>query len=216
MALYVDSPWVEEVEQAVGWGVIEGVTTNPALLANVETPNNKTLLGLSRALQRKGLVFYQPTADTNEARLQQIHAMNREVGMGLLGVKLPCNPAHLKLAKSLLESNYTVGMTAVFSPGQVALACAAGAQYVLPYVNRSTRLLGDGPELIRQMRTVIDSMGSQTQIIAASIKSPEEAYDTLAAGAHHLTLPFNVLKEMAQHPLTEQAIEDFAKAAKKE
>jgi transaldolase len=109
---------------------------------------------------------------------------------------------------------YIVGITAIFSTPQVYLACQAGAQYILPYVNRSTRLLGDGISLVQQMRAVINVERSNTQIIAASIKTPEEAISTLLAGAHHLTLPIRLIESMGDHPLSDKAIEDFRLAAK--
>ncbi len=89
-------------------------------------------------------------------------------------------------------------------------AIQAGARYVLPYVNRSTRLLGDGLELTARMRAVIEASQAPTEIIAASIKSPEEAVDTVLCGAHHLTLPWPLIRAMGQHPLSDQAIEQFA------
>ena len=104
-----------------------------------------------------------------------------------------------------------VGITAIFSPAQVFLACEAGASYVLPYVNRSTRLLGDGFGLVEAMRAVIDSGSYPVEIIAASVKSPEEAVQTLLAGAHHLTLPLAVIQAMGQHPLSDETIAAFAR-----
>lgn len=127
-----------------------------------------------------------------------------------IGFKIPCTLENLKLGAKLTREHYTVGMTAIFSAAQVYLACEAGARYVLPYVNRSTRLLGDGLALIRQMRAVIDACGAAVEIIAASIKSPEEAVATLLAGAHHLTLPPDVIAAMGHHPLSERTIIEFA------
>lgn len=212
MALYLDSPWEEEAAQAFQWGLVEGITTNPALLAQTPTSNEETLKGL-RAVS-KGRIFYQPPALSLEERKLEALQAAQWLPKEHLGYKLPCTMENLALAKELVQQGHIVGMTAVFSPAQVMLACSTGAQFVLPYVNRSTRLLGDGIELVHAMRTAIDALESPTEIIAASIKSPEEAYETLAAGAHHLTLPFSVLQEMAEHPLTQQAIRDFAKAAK--
>lgn len=100
-------------------------------------------------------------------------------------------------------------ITAIFSPQQAYLACQAGAQYILPYVNRSMRLLGDGIALVWQMRAVIDAQNSGTQIIAASIKTPDEAISTVLAGADHLTLPLNLIASMAEHPFSIKTIEEF-------
>jgi transaldolase len=99
-------------------------------------------------------------------------------------------------------------VTTIFSPAQAYLAREAGARYLIPYMNRSTRLMGDGADLIASMAQVVD--GGTTAILAASIKSSVEAIAALNAGAHHLTLPLQVIKEMAYHPLSEQAIEQFS------
>jgi transaldolase len=96
----------------------------------------------------------------------------------------------------------------------VFLAHVAGARYVVPYVNRSTRLLGDGPGLVRSMRAVIDACGGTVEILAASVKTPGEAIDALLAGAHSLTLPLEVIEQLGQHALSEQAIAEFAEAAR--
>jgi transaldolase len=90
----------------------------------------------------------------------------------------------------------------------------AGADLVFPYVNRSTRLMGDGLGLIRQMRAVADAEGSGLEIAAASIKTPEEAVETILAGAHHLTLPLAVIQAMGEHPLSQQTIAEFNAAGK--
>jgi len=93
----------------------------------------------------------------------------------------------------------------------VYLACQAGVKYILPYVNRSTRLLGDGIELVSQMRAVIDACGSSVEVLAASVKTAQEAVATTLAGAHHLTLPLQVIQAMGDHELSEQAIAEFAR-----
>lgn len=128
---------------------------------------------------------------------------------GRIGLKIPCTYDNLSLAAELVGMGYIVGITAIFSLPQTYLACQAGAQYILPYVNRSTRLLGDGIGLVQQMRAVIDAGNSPTQIIAASIKTPDEAIATLIAGAHHLTIPISLIESMGDHPLSHKTIEEF-------
>jgi transaldolase len=158
-----------------------------------------------------GIVFYQLTAGNISDRKTEAIQM-AGIRPGRIGLKIPCTYENLSLSAHLVALGYIVGITAIFSPQQVYLACQAGAQYVLPYVNRSTRLLGDGIGLVRQMRAVIDIDNSKTQIIAASIKSPEEAISTLTAGAHHLTLPLSLIEAMGDHPLSLQTIEEFKRS----
>jgi transaldolase len=126
-------------------------------------------------------------------------------------LKIPSTPENFPLAKRFAATGHTVGMTAIFSSGQTLLACEAGVKYLFPYVNRSTRLLGDGLGLVRSMRTVIDSLHSPLHILAASIKSTEEAVDTIIAGAHGLTVPLEVITALGAHHLSEQTIAEFAR-----
>lgn len=98
-------------------------------------------------------------------------------------------------------------MTAIYSAAQAAVAMESGAKYAIAYVNRATRLLGDGIELVKQMNDILT--GSPTKILAASIKSPQEAAATLQAGAHHLTLPLEILRAITTHELSEQTVIEF-------
>jgi transaldolase len=158
-----------------------------------------------------GTGYYQLTAPTvaeREAEARRMVALRPHN----IGLKIPCTGENLALASRLTDEGFTVGVTAIFHPAQVYLALQAGARCVLPYVNRSTLLLGDGPGLVRQMRAVIDAADWSMDIIAASVKDPDEAVATLLAGAHGLTLPLAVIQAMANHPLSDAAIAEFARA----
>jgi transaldolase len=126
-----------------------------------------------------------------------------------VGLKIPCTSENLVMAARLKNEGYLIGITAVFSTAQAYLAIQAGADYILPYVNRSTRLQGDGLALVHEIRSVIDASGTNMEIIAASIKTPAEAVDAHLAGAHHLTLPLSLIESMGNHQLSDLAIEEF-------
>jgi transaldolase len=207
MGLFLDSASVEEARQASGLGLIEGITTNPILLAQVEGRPEDIIINLCNAFH--GLVFYQLTAPTVEERHNEARHM-ASLRAGQIGLKIPCTLENLALANRLVQNKYIVGITAIFSPAQVYLACQAGVKYILPYVNRSTRLLGDGIELVSQMRAVIDACGSSVEVLAASVKTAQEAVATTLAGADHITLPLQVIQAMGDHELSEQAITEFA------
>lgn len=210
MTLYLDSAMVEHARQAFALGFVGGITTNPTLMARTGRAAHEVLPELCDICP--GLVFYQLTASTVSEREQEAQRMVA-LRPQQIGLKIPCTLDNLALAARLARQGYTVGITAIFSPAQVYLACEAGARYVLPYVNRSTRLLGDGLALVRQMRAVIDAARAPLEIIAASVKSADEAVATLLAGAHHLTLPLDVIQAMAIHPLSVQAIREFGGTA---
>ena len=211
MSLYLDSARVEDARRAFSTGLVKGITTNPSLIAQTRRPATDVIAELCDL--STGIVFHQLTEGDIAGRRTEAMKM-AGIQPGRVGLKIPCTYENLSLASELVSLGYIVGITAIFSTPQVYLACQAGAHYILPYVNRSTRLLGDGIGLVRQMRAVIDAERSNTEIIAASIKTPEEAISTLLAGAHHLTLPLRIIETMGDHPLSDQTIEEFGLAVK--
>jgi len=210
MTLYLDSALAEDARRAAALGFVRGATTNPHLIAAAGVPATEAVAALCDILP--GTVFHQLAGADPAARAVEALAM-LALRPGRVGLKIPCTLDGLALAAELSAEGHVVGITAVFDAAQVALACEAGAHYVLPYVNRSTRLMGDGPGMVRRMRAVADALDAPLQIIAASVKTPHEAVATLLAGAHHLTLPLAVIEAMARHPLSAAAIEDFRSAA---
>jgi transaldolase len=206
MSLYLDSAYPQEARRAFAAGLVSGITTNPTLIAQTRHPAMEVITQLCDL--STGIVFHQLAEESTASRKKEAERM-AGIRPGRVGLKIPCTYENLALAAYLVRAGYIVGITAIFSTAQVYLVCQAGAQYILPYVNRSTRLLGDGVGLVRGMRAVIDAEGASTQIIAASIKNPDEAVSTLLAGAHHLTLPLKLIESMGNHPLSDKAIEDF-------
>lgn len=209
MTLYLDSASIEDARKAFALGFVGGITTNPATIAKTGKTSESVIAELCGIAQ--GTVFYQLQAADLEARFLEAEEM-LAIAPGRVGLKIPCTVENLRLAAEFVARGGTVGITAIFSPAQAYLACQAGARYILPYVNRSTRLLGDGVALVAEMRRVVDACACGTEIIAASIKSAEEAVATILAGAHHLTLPLPIIEGMGRHELSDQAIEDFAQS----
>lgn len=187
-----------------------GITTNPALMAATGRAPADVIAELCDV--HPGTVSYQPVAGDvgqREAEVRRIAGLRP----GRVGIKLPSEPDNFQLAARLVAEGFEVGMTAIFSPAQAFVACEAGAPFVVPYLNRSFRLLGDGPGLVRNMRVVIDACGSSTRILAASIKSPADAVEAIVAGAHAITIPLALIQELGRHELSERAIAEFAQAA---
>jgi transaldolase len=209
MALFLDSAFAEDARRAFATGLVKGITTNPNLVAKTHQLATEVIPQLCDL--STGIVFHQLTAENLAARRDEAIKM-AGLRPGRVGLKIPCTYENLLLAAEVVKSGYMVALTAIFSLSQVYLACQAGAQFVIPYVNRSTRLLGDGIELVRQMRSVIDADGAHTQILAASIKSADEAITALLAGAHHLSLPLALIESMGEHDLSYKAIEGFKAA----
>jgi len=203
MAIFIDSAIYDEVLEALSTGWIDGVTTNPLLLAMAPEPPATVLKSL--ASLNPGVVFYQLMSTAQEemlAEAQQAHALLDEE----LVLKLAPTWEGLSFA-ARYSSEFSCCVTAVFNPAQALAARQAGAQYVAVYVNRATQLGVDGIELVQEIAQILE--GSRTEILAASIKTPEQASRAFRAGASHLTLPLAVLKSLIADPLTDETMRDF-------
>jgi transaldolase len=208
MAFYLDSTDIGEAETARDLGWVRGITTNPLLLARSELPPETTLQRLAAATA--GEVFYQLLAADLAGML-----VEAEKAITILGeqtvLKIPATLSGFQ-ALARLSGQVACAVTAIYSPAQAAVAQAGGARYAIIYVDRSTRLLGDGPALVSEISGLLS--GSSTEILAASLKSPEQAVAALRAGAHHLTLPLEQLFSLAAHEFTRQTVGEFAKSGR--
>ena len=209
MGLFLDSARIEEVRQAVELGFLAGVTTNPTIMAKAKGEPKEIIRQICAIAP--GPVFYQVTAKTVAERERE----GREV-FGIspdkVVLKIPATSENMALIAKL-SGNIPCAATAVYSGHQTLVACEAGARYVIPYVNRATRLLGDGRKLVVEMAAVVKATGKSVEILAASIKSADEATQAVLAGANHLTLPMDILMSLGNHPLSDAAIEEFSRAA---
>ena len=202
MAIFIDSAILSEVEAARSLGWVRGVTMNPMLLAKAGGEPRAVLAALARL--DMGPLFYQLVSPTLEGMHKEMERAVKAVGRALV-LKVPPSQAGYQFVTQCVE--YPCCVTAVFSPAQALVAREVRASYVAVYVNRATRLLGDGIQLVRDVAAAVQDSG--TEIVAASIKSAEEACAALSAGAHHLTLPYEVLTSLMKHPLSEQTLSEF-------
>lgn len=202
MAIYIDSAILKEVEAARSLGWVRGVTTNPVLLAKAGGEPRAVLAALTRL--EMGSLFYQLVSPTLEGMHKEMELAAKVVGRALV-LKVPPTQTGYQFVSQCVE--YPCCVTAVYNPAQALVAREAGARYVAVYVNRATRLMGDGLQLVREVAEVLKHSG--TEIIAASVKSADEACASLSAGAHHLALPYEVLTSLMTHPLSEQTLAEF-------
>jgi transaldolase len=203
MALFLDSAVIEEANKASRLGFIRGATTNPTLLIKAGHADFHQALEILCS-QFNGPVFYQLTT-------HELDDMNKEYlefkGIaGNLGFKIPCTLTGLQFAASI-SGNSTVAVTSIFNSSQAYLAAQTGARYVIPYVNRTTRFTGDGIALVKDMKAIV--YGTASEVLAAGIKSAAEATAVLLAGSHHVSVPFDLIVEMAENPLSQMAISEF-------
>jgi transaldolase len=191
-------------------GFVAGITTNPTLMAQVDRKPADIIAELADICT--GPVFYQLTAATvieREAEARRILALRSNVAL-----KIPMTTENLVLAAKFIEEGAKVGMTATYSAAQTYLTCEAGITYSIAYVNRSTRLQGDGLALVSDMRAVIDACETPTEILVASLKTTSDVARAVIAGAHHVTIPLSLLIEMGNHPLSDQTVEEFGRAVR--
>jgi transaldolase len=207
MSLLIDSADVEDIRRALALGFVTGVTTNPALIARTGRPGMDVLKDILRITD--GPVFFQVTADTVEHRAEQAWDISR-LAPQQIHVKIPATTENIALAAHLSKEGIQCAVTAVSSPGQAYMAGLAGATYIAPYVNRMTRSLGNGVEVVRRCAALLQ--GTRTRIVAASLKSVDEVIETLLAGAHDVTIPLDLILALGEHELSQQAIRDFAAA----
>ena len=203
MALYLDSADRQHAKSAMSWGWVKGITTNPTLLSKRSEDPNQVLAELRELCP--GEVYYQLMSSSVDGMIREGNAAFEILGEQTV-LKIPATATGFQ-ALAKLSAQISCSVTGIYSPAQAAVAAEGGATYAIAYVNRATRLLGDGIALVQGMADVLS--GSHTKILAASIKSTEEAVDAIKAGALHLTLPYDMLQKMTFNPFSEQTVLDF-------
>lgn len=203
MAIYLDSAKLDEAKQAMDLGWVFGVTTNPTLMAKAAIAPEDVLKGL--AVLAFHQVYYQLISQDLDDMLAEAHEAAEIVKHGLILKIAPTENGFRFVAKH--GNEFPCCVTAIFDPAQALVAREAGARYIAVYVNRATKQLGDGLALVKELAKVL--AGSQTEILAASLKSTKEAVDSILAGAQHITVPFELLVSLSNHPLSVQTVEQF-------
>lgn len=207
MRLFIDTANIKEIKEANEWGVICGVTTNPSLIAKegrdfVEVV--KEITAIVDGPISAEVVSLDHTGMINEAReLAKIHKN--------IVIKIPMTAEGLKAVKVLSSENIRTNVTLVFSASQALLAARAGATYVSAFVGRMDDVGNNGMEVINEITDIFTMHDIETEIIAASIRNQIHVIESAKAGAHIATVPYNVLKQMFEHPLTKAGIDKFLK-----
>jgi transaldolase len=209
MSLFLDSAKFEDVEAANALGFVIGATTNPALLS--KAGHKDPIAAMKKICELlPGPVFHQLTDRTVEGMRAEAKPF---IGLAPnLGLKIMATLEGFQFTAEVTDQ-VAVAVTGVFSPSQAYLAAVAKADYVIPYVNRLTRYTGAGQAVIEDMAGVL--FPTDTDLLAAGIKTPAEAVETLLAGADHVSLPIEVIQAMATNDLTLEAYANFDTYSKK-
>ena len=205
MKFFIDTANVKEIREAASLGVVDGVTTNPSLIAKEGRDFRQVLNEICSIVD--GPISAEAVsleADKMIAEGEDLAKIHKNIV-----VKLPMTKDGLKATKVLSGKGVRVNMTLVFSPTQALLAAKVGAAYVSPFVGRLDDISHYGMDLVRQIMTIYNNYGYGTEVIVASIRNPLHVVDAAMAGAHIATIPFNVIDQLAKHPLTDIGIEKF-------
>ncbi len=207
MQIFIDSADAKELAALAGSGLVDGVTTNPSLVAKAGGDFFETLRAICAAVP--GPVSAEVVAQDAEGMIAEGRKL-RQTADNIV-VKLPLTPEGLKACKALTAEGHPTNVTLCFSAVQALLAAKAGATYISPFLGRLDDIGADGMDLIREIRAIYDNYGFDTQILAASIRSGAHVRDAALAGADCATLPPAVFKSLLKHALTDSGLDAFLK-----
>jgi transaldolase len=205
MRFFIDTADVEEIRQALELGILDGVTTNPSLVAKTGRPFREVIEEITRIVD--GPISAEVTAVDfggmcREA--EELHAIHANIV-----VKLPLIRPGLAAIKWCSGRQIKTNATLCFNPLQALMAAKAGANYVSPFVGRLDDVGQDGMELIEQIRTIFDNYGFDTELLVASIRHPVHVVQAALIGADVATIPFAVIAQLLHHPLTDIGVDKF-------
>jgi len=207
MQFFIDTANVDEIKQAIDWGILDGVTTNPTLASKTGRPFMDVVKDILSIVD--GPVSLETVSLDADGMVKEGRFL-AELGDNVV-VKIPMTKEGMKAVNILEEEGIPTNVTLIFSPTQALIAAKAGASYVSPFIGRLDDISTDGMNLIRDIRTIFDNYGYETEIIAASIRHPIHVVEAAKAGSDIATIPFNVLEALFKHPLTDIGIEKFLK-----
>ncbi|MCX9026513.1 MAG: fructose-6-phosphate aldolase [Candidatus Methanoperedens sp.] len=211
MKIFIDTANIEEIKAANEWGIIDGVTTNPTLVAK-EGKDFKSMVNQILSIV-DGPISVEVISTESEGMVKEALEMSK--WSKNIVIKIPMIPEGLKAVKILNEKGIKTNVTLVFSVNQGLLAAKAGATYVSPFIGRLDDIGHDGMQIIRDLVQIYKLYDFKTEIIVASVRHPLHVVESAKIGAHVATIPFNVIEKMFKHPLTDNGLEKFLKDWKK-
>ena len=205
MKFYLDTASVKEIQEAASLGLLDGVTTNPSLVAKEGRVFREVLVEICNIVDgpiSAEVVSIEAEAMVKEGReLAKIHKN--------IVVKVPLIAEGLKACKRLAAEGIKVNVTLCFSPTQALLAAKAGAWCVSPFIGRLDDVSSNGMELVRQILTIYKNYDFKTYVLVASVRHPQHVVEAALAGGHICTMPFAIFQQMVKHPLTDTGLKKF-------
>ncbi len=205
MKFFIDTANINDIKKGVEMGMVDGVTTNPSLIARENKPFEEIIREICRVVDgpvSAEVVSLEAAGMIEEARV--LAAIDEKIV-----VKIPMIAEGMKAVKQLTAEGIKTNVTLVFSVTQALLAAKAGASYVSPFVGRLDDIGVNGMDLINDIMTVYGNYGYQSEVIVASVRSPQHVMDAALIGADIATIPYKVIEQLAKHPLTDIGIAQF-------
>src|SRR5262245_23855396 len=211
MKIFIDSGDIGEIKEAQSMGVIDGVTTNPSLLAKAGKPTKAAIAEICEVVD--GPISAEVVAVDKDGILREGRELAK-IHKNVV-VKVPLIDEGLKAVRVFAEEGIKTNVTLCFSAAQALLAAKAGASYISPFVGRIDDTAGDGMDVISQICTIYKNYGFSTEVLTASVRHPVHFVQAALIGAHVATLPLKVIKQLVKHPLTDVGLAQFLADAKK-
>ena len=205
MKFFIDTANVDEIREAASLGILDGVTTNPSLVAREGRDFHQVLREICSIVN--GPISAEVIALDRDGMMEQ--ALTLAKIHPNITIKVPLTIEGLQTCKALRDKEIKVNVTLCFSANQALMAAKAGASFISPFVGRLDDISHEGMDLIRQIRVIYDNYDFDTEILVASIRSPMHVVEAALAGADVATIPFKVVTQMIKHPLTDIGIEKF-------
>ncbi|MFA6217365.1 MAG: fructose-6-phosphate aldolase [Candidatus Omnitrophota bacterium] len=211
MKIFLDTANIKEIKEVAALGLVDGVTTNPSLLAKENRPAKEVLREICSAVDVP--VSAEVISLNAEGMLEEAFELSK-IAKNIV-IKIPLIKEGLKAVKALSGKNIKTNVTLCFSPTQALLVAKLGADYVSPFIGRFDDISQSGIELVRQIKQIYENYKFKTQIIVASVRNPLHVVDAALIGADIVTVPFFVIEQLIKHPLTDIGIQRFLEDYKK-
>jgi transaldolase len=211
MKFFIDTGDVKEVREAASMGLVDGITTNPSLIAKSGRKYKDVVVEMCELVN--GPISAEVLSTSYDEMMVEARAWHK-VHKNIV-VKLPLIPDGLKALRTCASEGIKVNVTLCFSPNQALLAAKAGASYISPFIGRLDDISETGMELIEKIVRIYENYDFPTEVLVASVRNPTHVVDAALLGAHVCTIPFSVLMQLVKHPLTDVGLKKFVEDAQK-
>ena len=211
MKFFIDTGEVSEIRQAHAMGLVDGVTTNPSLIAKSGRPYKEVVVEICDIVN--GPISAEVLSTNYDEMMVEARAWHK-LHPNIV-VKLPLIPDGLRATRTCTNEGIRTNVTLCFSPTQALLAAKAGASYISPFIGRLDDISETGMELIDKIVRIYKNYNFSTEVLVASVRNPTHVVDAGLIGAHVCTIPFSVMMQLAKHPLTDSGLKKFVEDAAK-